>query len=343
LIPLQKFYPSSCDLLFISSEKKVEFKYATLFSLEKNGFAFGYEKSDDNYHVISSAYGIKSNQICFGSGINVFLKKKEDPTAYLSLSSSFISEKIFNKCALSINRISLVEHERFEPEIVFDIDGEIPLKIKIQYNVSLLSICKIDSIKKSPLEGKIDFLGSIGNRSMFMYSLGYEGLILEKDLSNSVNIGIGSLASILESGVGLFFGYSYNVNTKSNTIECNINFNPFQNRDLEAPFVSMNVKCSEIGQSGYYFSLRCSDNSNGSGIKSWALVVSDIPSKNGKVIKIFSGGLSVPSSVFWNLKNNCGLSVDTLTTYTRFICVDNSNNIGYTDWIILNPIKRKTN
>jgi hypothetical protein len=105
----------------------------------------------------------------------------------------------------------------------------------------------------------------------------------------------------------------------------------------------MNVKCSDIGQNGYYFSLRCNDKSNGSGIKSWTLLISDVPSKNGKIIKIFSGGISVPSSVYWNLKNNIGISVETFTTYSRFICVDNSNNIGYTDWITLNPCKIKTN
>jgi hypothetical protein len=271
------------------------------------------------------------------------MKKKADPIVYLSLSSSFRNDKLFNKCALSFNRISLVEQEKFEPEIVFDIDGEVSSKLKMQYNFSLLSRCILDSMEKSPIEGKIDFLGSIGNRSLFIYSVGYEGLFSEKILSNTVNFGIGSLASILESGVGLFFGYGYNLNKKSNTIECNINYNPYQYRDIDAPYVSMNVKCSDIGQNGYYFSLRCNDKSNGSGIKSWTLLISDVPSKNGKIIKIFSGGISVPSSVYWNLKNNIGISVETFTTYSRFICVDNSNNIGYTDWITLNPCKIKTN
>jgi hypothetical protein len=200
----------------------------------------------------------------------------------------------------------------------------------------LRSLLDFDSIIKSPVFGKADITGKIGSKSYFLYSLGYQLGFKRNDISSSINFSIGTIASIIENGVGIFFGYGYNVDRKINTIQCNLNFNPFQFRDVTAPYVSMNISCSDNEQPGYYFSLKGNDNINGVGLKSWTLVISDNPSKKSKIKKIFSGGSIVPSTIFWNLKTSEGEFIDSLTLYSRFICIDNSDNTGYTNWITLN-------
>jgi hypothetical protein len=335
LIPSQFYYPSSGDLLFTSDEKKIEFSYASLFSFINNGFACGYKKNEKGKDIISAGYGLKNKGFSFGSSINITVLKG-NPLVDLNLSSCFDINNHIKKFLLSINDISLVQNHPFYPDVNLSLLGNIIEKPDFQYIISFRSIVYPDSINKTPFFGKADITGHIGSKSHFLYSLGYQLGFLNSDISNSITFSLGTIASITENGVGLFFGYGYNLDKKINTIQCNIHFNPFQFHDVTAPYVSMNVTCSDNELPGYYFSLKGYDNSNGSGIKSWILVISDNPSKNSKIVKIFSGGSNVPSTILWNLKSSEGIFLDSLKLYSRFICVDKSDNTGYTDWINLN-------
>lgn len=335
LIPSQFFYPSSGDLLFTSDEKKIEFSYASLFSFGKNGFACGYKKNEGGKDIISAGYGIKNDKVSFGSSINVTVLK-ENPLVTLDLSSCINIKKHVKNCLLSINNISLVENHMFLPDVNISLSGLIFEKPELQYVFSFSSLLQSDTIQKSPLFWKADITGQFGSKSFFLYSLGYQLEYQKSEIYGSINFSIGTIASIIENGVGLFFGYGFNVIKERNTIQCNLNFNPFQFRDVAAPYVSMNVVCSDKEQPGYYFSLKGTDNTNGSGLKTWTLIISDNPSKNSKIMKIFSGGSIVPSTIFWDLKNSEGVYLDSIALYSRLICIDKSNNTGYTDWINLN-------
>jgi hypothetical protein len=334
LIPSQFYYPSSGDLLFTSDEKKIEFSYASLFSFGSNGFACGYKKNENGKDVVSAGYGLKNKSFSFGSSINVTILK-ENPLVNLNLSSCIDIKNHIKKCLLSINNISLNQNRPLNPDVNISLSGSIISKPDFQYIISLRSIVHSDSINKSPIFGKADITGHIGSKSYFLYSLGYQLVFLNSGISNSINFSLGTIASIIENGVGLFFGYGYNLEKKNNTIQCNIHFNPFQFHDVTAPYVSMNVICSDNEQPGYYFSLKGHDNSYGAGVKSWTLVITDNPSKNSKIVKIFSGGSIVPSTIFWDLKSSGGIFLDSLMLYSRFICVDKSDNTGFTDWIPL--------
>jgi hypothetical protein len=338
LIPFQTFFPSSCDLLLNSNEKSFELRHSSLFSLGNNGFAFGYKKSSDGFHSISTGYGIKNERASFGSSLQTIVIKN-DPILKLNVSSSLHLNKHIEKCILSINNITLIQNEKFSPDILLDFYGKIIDVPELYYSASLLSNLIADSIYNSPLSCKIDVSGKLGNRSHFIYSLGYQCEYVHNFLLNSINFSLGSMAAILEKGVGLMFGYSMNLKTKVNTVQCNLSFNPFQYRDITAPFVSMNITCSEYNNIGCYFSLKCNDY-NGSGLKSWTLIISDLASKNGKIIKIFSGGFPAPTTVFWDKKDSRGVFLDSLVVFSRLVGIDNSNNVGYTPWIPVNSNKK---
>jgi hypothetical protein len=334
LIPSQFFYPSSGDLLFTSEEKKIEFSYASLFSFGKNGFACGYKKNYIGNDIITAGYGLNSKIFSFGSSINVVVIK-DNPLANLNLSTCLKIKNYIKNVIFSVNDISMVENQLFHPEVNISLTGNIVEKPDLEYVVSFRSIIDTNLVVQAPFFAKADITGRIGLKTVFLYSLGYQLGYTKSDASNSINFSMGTIASILDNGVGLFFGYGYNLDKKVNTIQCNLNFNPFQFRDVTAPYVSMNLTCSESEQPGYYFSLKANDNSNGDGLKSWTLVISDNPSKNSKIIKIFSGGSNIPSTIFWDLKSSEGIFMDSKTLYSRFICIDKSDNTGYTDWITL--------
>lgn len=342
LIPSQFFYPSSGDLVFTSEEKKIEFSYASLFSFGNNGFACGYKKNDKGNDIIAAGYGLNNKYFSFGSSINAVVLK-DNPLVNLNVSSYFKIKNHIKTILLSVNDISLVENYTFHPEVNIALNGNIFEKPDIEYIASLRSVIDSSFIDQTPFFAKADITGRIGLKSFFLYSLGYQLGYINKEISNSINFSLGTIASILDNGVGLFFGYGYNIDKQINTIQCNLNFNPFQFRDVTAPYVSMNVTCSDNEQPGYYFSLKGYDNANGSGLKSWTLVISDNPSKNSKIIKIFSGGSSVPSTILWDLKSSEGIFMDSIKLYSRFICIDKSDNTGYTDWITLNVCEKVKN
>lgn len=334
LIPYQEFFPSSCDLKFNSLEKNFEIKYSSVFSFKNNGFAIGLKKSGENENFISTGYGVKNENFTFGSSLNVILDK-DDPLLNLNVSSSLHFNDMFEKMLFSINNISLIQKEKLAPDILFDLTGKIFKKINLYYDFSLLAKIKLETIQQSPLDVKFDLAGKYGKKSFFLYSVGYQINYNNNSISNIMNYSLGSLASISEKCVGLYFGYSLDLNKKSNSIQCNLNFNPFYYKDVTSPVVSMNITCSDSKNSGYYFSLKCDDNSE-SGLNSWTLVISDLPSKNGKILRIFSGGFPLPSTVFWDKKDSSGEFLDTHKIFARLVVIDKSNNIGYTPWVPLN-------
>lgn len=334
LIPYQDFFPSSCDLQFNSFEKNFDIRYSSIFSFKNNGFALGFTKKSNSLNCIYSGYGIKKENFTFGSSLNVILEKK-DPLLNLNVSSSLHFNDIFEKLLFSMNNISLIQKEKFAPDILFDLTGKIVKNYNLYYDFSLLSNIKVKNLQKSPLDAKFDLAGKYGKKSVFLYSVGYQIKYDNNSISNMINVSLGSLASISEKCVGLYFGYSQDLKKKLNTIQCNLSFNPFHYKDVTPPVVSMNITCSDYKNSGYYFCLKSNDN-NESGLNSWTLVISDQPSKNGKIVRIFSGGFPMPSTVFWDKKDSSGEFFDMPKIFARLVVIDKSKNIGYTPWVSLN-------
>lgn len=333
LIPYQNFFPTSCDLQFNSYEKIFDIRYSSVFSFKKNGFAIGFKKNNKN-NCISTGFGAKKENFTFGSSINVILEKN-DPLLNLNVSSSLHFNDFFDKMLFSMNNISLIQKENFSPDILFDLTGKIIKNYNLYYNFSLLSNIKAKDFKKSPFDAKLDLAGKYGKKSFFLYSIGYQMNYDNNSILNMINVSLGSLASISEKCVGLYFGYSHDLKKNINTIQCNLSFNPFHYKDVTPPVVSMNVTCSDDKNYGYYFCLKSNDN-NESGLNSWTLVISDQPSKNGKIVKLFSGGFPMPSTVFWDKKNSRGEFFDIPKVFARLVVIDKSKNIGYTPWVSVN-------
>jgi len=193
LIPYQDFFPSSCDLQFNTFEKNYTIRYSSVFSFKNNGFAIGYKRDGKNMNVISTGFGVKKENVGFGSSLNVFLKRN-DPLLNLNVSSSLHLNTIIDNILLSINNISLIQEEKLAPDILLDITGKFFKPMNLYYDFSLFSNIKLKDIKKSPLNVKYDITGKAGNKSCFMYSAGYQINFVHNSISNLLNFSLGSIS-----------------------------------------------------------------------------------------------------------------------------------------------------
>jgi hypothetical protein len=338
LIPLQKFYPSSCEISFYSGNKNIDFRYASLFLFGKKGFAIGYRKLLNGGNIVSTAYGLKQENFNFGAGFNIFFNKGA-PYLLVNVSSAAeLHEK--NRIVVSGINIGNLSKESIYPEVKIENAGYLFKKKNIVYNAEVNHVFN-DAVFLGQSSGMSFYLKSkLYDQPGFFYSLGYE-LQYEKmtNIHHIAGTGLGVVASFSEKATGLYFGYSYDFFSKESKIQCKLHYNPFEYTDIMAPNPIVNVSCGSGTKTGFFVSVQCTDNEGGSGIKSWTLVFTDKPGKNGNIYKVFSGGNIVPSTVYWDLRDKTGNVLDTVSFYTRIVVIDNKKNAGYSPWIFLKPCR----
>lgn len=328
LLSDQVGYPAGFQFR-LNSERKMDAQGSFIVPLDNSGLSFGYQ-NEKGTAVVSSGFGHGTGLLDFGSTFSFHFINKQPQ---LSVRAAF--SKSLNKQRVSFITENIVVSERdssLSAGFRLNINGPfLHYKNLLSYDFSFYSylnkefngvsdiggICRINfSSKKAPM---IDV--SSGFEIRHKHRTGFE---LRYFLS------LGAFTFLKPSLAGIYAGYERMHESSQEDLYGAFYFNPFEKMDRSSPEVALKYKKNE--KRGYYFAISCEDESNGSGIKNWVLVISALKKKNGHIIKTFSGGSVAPSVIRWDGKNSEGARVTQEKVYVKLTAVDKADNMASTEW-----------
>jgi hypothetical protein len=335
LIVSQKGYPTEVQLFFPSSEQDLEGKVASIFSFPKNAFSIGYAKTNDVFNRFSAAYSLKQQFFLFGSTFSILTEKDIPPSLAVDVAVAF---NILKNRYISVSYTNLIITDTIlkslNPQITISFNGPLP-KIGDYLGLDFSSYVEFYDYKTLDVRygGTLKVVGKFFIAPIFHYLLGTD---IKQNETKKIDIipqaGFGMEIKISEASSGLFFGYQYDINNNEYGMMAKIYFNPILNRDRTPLTVQIKSSCGTDKNEGIFVSVLFSEKKEISEIKNWTLIFSTLPSKEGKILKTFSGGNIPPSTVYWDLRDNNGDVHDDHEIFIRLLISDKNNNLTATPW-----------
>lgn len=334
LLVMQKGVPISTSFIIPSHKDRVEGKAAFSINYKNKAFALGYENSESVKNKLVAAYSLNNNFFYFGSSFSVLFDSHNYPELLLDAAGTF---NVCNKQYISFILNNFVVNDSIKnsiyPQIGVSYFGAFP-KIYRYLGFDFTYFCRLRSYKKKDIENvaRVIVTGSVIESPLINYSIGYE--VCDNNYQQLIIANAGLQIRIDEITAGLLCGIDYDPKKAKYKIKTSINFNPL-NSDYKPSTIDILVKEGDEQNPGVYVSMKCSNLNNK--IKNWVLVFSNFPLENGKILKSFSGGNIPPSTVYWDLRDQNGDTIDHKSIYIKAVISDRKNNISSTPWIVFNP------
>lgn len=344
LLGNQKGLPLSTAILIPSNNDKLEGKGAISFIFDNNAFSVGYERNESIKNRIITGYSLKRDFFLFGSSFSFLFEPESKLDLVVDAATTFKLDKDRYISLIFNNLIGTDTIQKLLiPKVSISFFGGFPkIEKYLGFETTLYSL--IYNIKKIKIDegGKIAITGTILKTPMIHYSSGFEIFGNKEKLNKLIQGLIGVQITINELSTGLSCGISYDINKSDYKLALTLDCNPVKNEQKNPPSVNIKIMKGTKENTGLYVSINCSDATKSSSIKKWILIFSTLPSKEGKIVKSFSGGNIPPSTVFWDLRDYQGKYIDQQCTYIRAVISDYRNNISTTPWIVFDPKKYET-
>lgn len=341
LLSTQDGNPSGVQFYYNTSEKEFGFKGASILTFKDNSFSLGYVSGSDPRHRVYSAYSYRYRIFHFGSSYSVSFFP-DDPSltvdfgAAVNVSGRFISLTGNNL----IGTDSILS--RFNRKVSLSACGVFPYLHFLGFDCAYY-MNFFDEKEKVPFHGGRLLLAGKGPTFFpVQVSLGID-VFSDKDriIREKVSGSLGFFIKIGEMGTGIFSGAHYDLSNMDKGFYGCIFFNPTLFYDRTPPVIDLEIYSSEEQKEkkGIYLKIICYEKGESSGIKNWTVVFSTLPSKEGEIIKTFSGGNLPPSTVYWDRKDSSGRFLENEKCYVRIVVYDRNNNVSVTPWKVIDPVK----
>lgn len=344
ILTFQRGIPVSAVFFIPTFRNRFEGAAAVNLLLDKNAFAIGYERCETVNNRIISGFSFIKEIISVGSSFSFLFNNIKEPDLLIDAACTFKLPQS-RYISLILNNIISTEKIKNEknPKAGISFFGAFPGLKKAALGFDLSYYCNMYDLRKTKIDhgGKLNIIGSFLKYPMIFYSAGGN---LYRDKYGKINqdliASLGLQLRINEASASLSYGFEYKKVDPDYKMHITIDYNPIAFRHSIKPSLELRVVNGNEIVPGVYVSFDCSELNMSSGIKNWVLVFCTLPSKNGEIIKSFSGGNMPPSTVYWDYRDVSGKYYDSEVFYIRAIITDNNSNLAVTPWIKHNPQKR---
>lgn len=334
LLSTQTGNPVAVQFLYDTEEKLMEYKGAAVLTFRNNAFSLGYIRGEEPDNRVYSAYSFNYKGLNLGTSYAVSFGPS-DPSLTVDIAAAV---KIFDSRYVSIGANNILGTDtilnKFNRKASISVCGPFPHSSLVGYDCSYYMNFYEQKKGKPSHGGRLFVSGKTHGFTSVHYSL---GLNLYSDrydvLHEKIECGLGFLLRISEVGAGILSGLHYDISTGGKGFYGNFFFNPTLFYDRDPPLIGLDLyNGSEMAKKGLYLKISCNDREISSGIKNWTIVFSTVPSREGSIIKSFSGGNIPPSTIFWDRRDVSGNLYTDKSCFVRLIVTDNNNNVGSTPW-----------
>ncbi len=330
LLAYQTGLPISLQVVKNSSFMNVNSAVAVPF--RNSGLAFGYQFLD-TANRLTIGFGHDRRFFNIGSSFSYVLNEDySDVSLLVSLG------KVLNKHQLALIGENIAVSQRDSLHcfgLKVNASGPFAYHHNIySYDVSFFTSSDKDFSRIDKWGGQFRLKLSTSKPPLIHISTGYEFISAYKaPVEMKYYIDFGVYALVKPVLLGLSGGYEGKQSTDYSCINGTMFINPKFKVDRTAPELFLSYK--EAPDSGVYFSLRCTDDENGSGIEGWVLTITPLPKKNAPVLKTFSGGSVAPSVVQWDGRDSRGKEIREKQVYAILTAVDKEGNGSSTEWKLI--------
>ena len=340
LMSLEEGIPVGCEVRYFSRTNHAEGRIAFVKSLGMSGFSLGFlsDGSSGPTRRISGGAAHQIGRFGFGGVLNVGVRK----------SAAFSFDAGVGFSAPGDWRLSLLARNIIAPDSMFHdrrrelraaAGGPLVPNQRIEVN-SRIGIYVEDFENTDPGYG-----GALSVEKHFLtnpsvsFVLGVEGDVPAEGTWSAVAFGgLGWGMNIQRARANFSGVYRYDYYGRESGLGFVLRFDPVAGVDRRAPIVSIELSDTLITRgrgtaSGRMLvSLTCTEETGGSGVRKWALVIADRPQKSARIIRSYTGGGMAPSSISWDGRDSGGTLCEPGTYYLRFVAVDRRGNVAKTHW-----------
>ena len=317
-----------------------EVQTAVIVPFQKNSFSAGYVRSDYPLNRVVAGYSLHQNNLLFGTSFSVFYGPI-DPELTVDAA---LSLKVFGSRYVSLIFRNILGTDSIlkicNPEASVAISGLFPSIKNHGFDISYTAGIHDRQCTEIEQEAQFSLYGHFFESVSLHYSAGLYIVSNEQRVFHErFEAGTGVTFKLKKVAMGLFFEGVYGLQTKNSELRGSIQLTPFQRKRCTQD-IDIKVTCGE-SKPGVYVTFLRRDNRESSSIKNWVLVISSSPSKDGKIVKTFSGGNILPSTIYWDYRDIGGKVQDYEKVYVRLVITDGNDNIYYAPWETVYPCSLK--
>lgn len=340
MLTAQPGVPIGCEVDYFSQTNHAEGRIAFVKSIEQSGFSVGYlfDGSSVPTQRVSGAAAHQVGRFNFGGVLNLSIR--ESAAFSLDIGAGFLAFADWRFSLLGRNIIppdTTFSDRRRElrvemggpviPDRRIELNGDIGVYVE-DYDKHELGYGATLSIRKH----------FFTNPSVSVLLGGHGDFPPQGQRSAVASLGVGWRMTIQSAAVSFCGEYGYDYYGRDDGLSFVLRFDPVAALDREPPEVDVELSDTLLtrghgaGPRHVVISLGCTEETGGSGIRKWLVVIADRPYTTAQIVRSYTGGGIPPSSISWDGRDSGGTLCERGAYYLRFIAVDTRGNVGKTEW-----------